>query len=172
MSVLIEAVSLVVPRRLLDQGFPGGTRGFLAELSRPSAENRHVCADAHLLCVSFFVTEAAHRTAAVLARVGMTESRNGSYVDFAIMDQHSGPLLECPWLEWTREPAGYSCAWLADAERGEMAVPSEWSADASRRLSRIDAMESDTFVLSREDGIETWLDLRTGRIGKTERTPT
>ena len=172
MSVLIEAVSLVVPRRLLDLRFPGGTNGFSAELSRPSAENRHVCADTHLLCVSFFILEAADRTAAVLAAAGMIESRSGIYADFAIIDQKQGPLLDCPWIEWTREPAGYSCAWLADTDRGELAVPSNWNVNESRRLSRMDAAASDRFLLSQEDGVETWLDLRTGRIGKRERTRT
>ncbi len=174
MSILIEAVSLVVPRRLLWLRYPGGVDGFFAELSRPSAENRHVCSDIHLIGVSFYTREAAERTGAVLISAGLIESRNGAYVDFAIVDQKDGPLLDCPWIELTAEPGGYSCAWLADAERGELAVPAGWTPEQSRRLSRFDSGSSlsDTLKLSDENGVETWLDLRTGRIGRREKLRT
>ena len=172
MSVLIEAVSLVVPRSLLYFRYPGGIDGFIAELSRPSAENRHVCSDDHLMSVSFFTRDAAGRTGAVLTTAGMVESRHGAFADFAIIDQNVGPLLECPWIEWTREPAGHSCAWLATADRGKLAVPDGWTPGQSRRLSRANtnALQADTFKLSEENGVETWLDLRTGRIGSRQKS--
>ena len=170
MSVLIEAFSLVVPRRLLYLGFVGGIEAFEIELSRPSAENRSVCADAHLVSVSFFTREAAGRMAAALTSAGLVESQRGVYADFAILDQQSGPLLECHWLEWTMEPAGHTCAWLSDAERGELAAPLGWDPIQSRRLlpSRTGS-QGDVLLLSDENGVETWLNLRTGRITSREK---
>ncbi|MGI9043314.1 MAG: hypothetical protein ACR2GK_04215 [Gemmatimonadaceae bacterium] len=53
MSVPVEAIGLVVPRIVLDLRFPGGTNGFLGELSHPSSEHRHFCLDADLVSVSY-----------------------------------------------------------------------------------------------------------------------
>lgn len=171
MSVLIEAFSLVVPRRLLYLGFVGGIEAFEIELSRPSAENRSVCADAHLISVSFFTPEAAGRMASTLTSAGLVESKKGAYLDFAILDQHSGPLLECHWLDWTLEPEGHTCAWLADAGKGELAAPLGWNPTRSRRLTPPGATPAvDAMLLSDEKGVETWLDLRTGRIASREKS--
>lgn len=166
MSVLIEAVSLVVPRLLLELRYPGGTDGFFTEMSRPSAEARYVCADCHLVSASFFTPEAADRAAAVLVSAGMADVENDQYRDFVIVDQKYGPLLHCHWLIWSPHPTGYTSAWLAGTDKGELAAPDGWTVAQSRRLMRTEAsaMTGDVLELSEDNGIVTWLDFRSGRV--------
>ena len=56
--------------------------------------------------------------------------------------------------------------WMADGEPGELHAPIGWQAD--RPFEPEEGVEplatSDGFVLSRKDGVEVTLDLRTGRI--------
>ena len=166
MSVLIEAVSLVVPRLLLELRYPGGTDGLFRELSRPSAEARYVCADCHLVSASFFTPEAAERAASGLVSAGLLDVEDEQYQDFALVDQKHGPLLHCQWLVWSPHPTGYTCAWLIGTERGELATPEGWTVAQSRRLTRLDVPceTGDVLQLSDDKGIVTWLDFRTGRV--------
>ena len=166
MSVLIEAVSLVVPRVLLELRYPGGKNGFFAEMSRPSAEARYVCADCHLVSASFFTPEAAERAAAVLVSAGMLDVEDDQYRDFALVDQKYGPLLQCHWLIWSPHPTGYTSAWLAGTEKGDLATPEGWTVAQSLRLMRteVSAITEDILELSEDNGIVTWLDFRSGRV--------
>lgn len=168
MSVLVEALCLIVPRSVLDLRYPGGTEGYFAELARPSAEHRNVCADEHLLSVSFYTPDAAERAIACLLDVGFVESRDDDSSEFSLVDQNSGPMMQVPWLKWSQDEAGYTCAWLEGTERGELAVPLEWTLGQSLRLTRFDARTPphERLKLSEDKGVETWLDLMTGRILK------
>ena len=171
MSVLIEAVSLVVPRVLLELRYPGGADGFFAEMSRPSAEARYVCADCHLVSASFFTPQAAERAAEVLVSAGMLDVEDDQYRDFAMVDQKYGPLLSCQWLIWSPHPTGYTSAWLAGTDKGELAAPDGWTVAQSLRLMRteIPAIMGDTLDLSEENGVVTWLDFRSGRVLSSRR---
>jgi len=169
MSVLVEAVNLVVPRSILELLYPGGVQGFFAELSRPSSEHRDVCADENLVSVSFYATDAADRAAAALVELGFRDIQDNQFQDFAIIDQNYGPTVQCPWLAWDHDESGFTCAWLADGERGDLAVPLDWSISQSLRLTRFDARTpaNERLKLSvEESGVETWLDMMTGRIRK------
>lgn len=166
MSVLIEAVSLVVPRVLLELRYPDGKNGFFAEMSRPSAEARYVCADCHLVSASFFTPEAAERAAAVLVSAGMLDVEDDQYRDFALVDQKYGPLLHCHWLIWSPHPTGYTSAWLAGTDKAALATPDGWTVAQSLRLMRteVSAITGDILELSEDNGIVTWLDFRSGRV--------
>ena len=166
MSVLVEAIGLVVPRIALDLRFPGGTDGFLAELAHPSSEHRHFCLNEDLVSVSYSTPDACDRAALVLVNAGMVEVADCQFQELAIVDQFRGPILQCQWLVWSRDPAGYTCAWLAGRDRGELAAPEGWSADQSRRLSRFGSpsASADVLRLGEENGADVWLDFRSGRV--------
>jgi len=166
MSVLIEAICLVVPRVALDLRYPGGTEAFMAELIHPSSEHRYICSDPHLVSVSYSTPDACDRTASSLVDAGMIEVAGCQFQEMAIVDQSHGPILQCPWLVWSREPEGYTCAWIAGQDRGEIAAPEGWSAEKSQRLSRLGSRSApaDVLRLGEENGAEAWLDFRTGRI--------
>jgi hypothetical protein len=99
----------------------------------------------------------------------MTEIANDEFTDVAIVDQRHGPILPCTWLMWTHHPAGFTSAWLASELPGGLSAPDGWSAEQSRRLSRVDirTFPDRALKLADEDGVQTWLDFNTGRITVT-----
>src|SRR5690349_1234895 len=113
MSLLVEAISVVILRSSLEKKYPGGTSGFLCRLaSQRSSEHRYVCSDSHLVCRSYFTPVATDRSAEPLLNAGLTDIATNVFIDFAIVDQHYGPALQCSWLAWNHEPGGYTHAWL------------------------------------------------------------
>lgn len=166
MSVLVEAMCLIVPRVLLDDRYPGGTRGYLAELGRPSTEARYAISDEHLVCASYFHVHAAERAAVPLLDFGFVETDGQSFHDFAIIDQGLGPTRSCMWLMWTRDPARLTSAWYSGAAPGELVTPPDWIPNQSLRLKRSDIREipGRAIRLAVDDGVETWLDFDTGRL--------
>ena len=166
MSVLVEAVCVIIQRKRLDQTYPGGTDAFLAHSDRRSAEHRYVCMDDHLVCLSYFSPDAADRGIVPLIREGLTETDDDGFVDFAVVDQRYGPSLPCAWLSWSRDPSGYGCAWLAGELPGELSAPEGWTVSSSLRLKGIDIRNfpDRALKLADENGVETWLDFDTGRI--------
>ena len=167
MSILVEAISVVILRSALERKYPGGAAAFICLLaSRRSLEHRYVCSDSHLVCLSYFTPDAADRGAELLADAGLTDIQDNEFIDFAIVDQHYGPTLQCPWLAWHREPDGFTRAWLAGELPGGLSTPEGWTPDHAHRIRRIDIREipNRALKLAEEDGVETWLDFTTGRI--------
>jgi len=167
MSVLVEAISLVIRRAALDQKFEGGTNAFLSYCaSRLSSEHRYACSDDHLVCLSYYTNDAADRGAVPLLGAGLIEIENDEFADFAVIDQHYGPVLDCRWLEWSRDPAGFTSAWLAGELPGELTTPQGWTVEQSLQLKRADmsVLSDRALKLADENGVETWLDFATGRV--------
>lgn len=167
MSVLVEAICVVVRRTSLNRKFPGGVDAFLSRASsRLSSEHRYICSDESFVCLSYYTPDAADRGAAPLIEAGLTEIEGDEFVDFAMVDQQYGPTLPCHWLAWSRDPEGFTCAWLAGELPGELSAPREWTPEQSRRLARFDIrnIPDRAMKLADENGVETWLDFMTGRI--------
>lgn len=165
MSVLIEALTVVVPRSALDASFPGGAAAYIAAGAAPESPARFAVADEHLTAVSFLAPEEATRLIDSLLELGLVESDDNVPGDIAFVDQHYGPSTECPWLEWQRHDDGYTLCWLSGTEPGEVAVPAEWSPAQSIALVRHDIRDEPGRMmrLAEEDGLEIWLDFKTGR---------
>ena len=167
MSILVEAVSVIILRSALERKYPGGFDAFMRLLaSRRSLEHRYVCSDPHLVSLSYFTPDAADRGAELLTHAGLIEIQDNEFIDFAIVDQQYGPTLQCLWLAWDREPRGFTRAWLAGELPGGLSAPDGWTPDHALRIKRIDIREipSRALKLAEEDGVETWLDFTTGRI--------
>jgi hypothetical protein len=121
MSILCEAISVVVPREVLERLWPGGVDGYAA--AAPSAT---FCADEHLTRVGFMHPNDVSRQIDHLAASGLTPADEDEvFVDLAVIDQFEGPTLPCPWIEWTRTDA-ITRAWLSGTEPGELATPAGW----------------------------------------------
>ncbi len=167
MSILVEALTLVVPRKVLDVSYPGGTDAFLAamlELERPP---RFVCTgDAHLVNVSFYDPDHLEPAEALLVEHGVVAVDDDRFIELACVDQRYGPTVPCDWLEWRRHSDGFTYAWLAGTEPGDMAAPTDWTPEQSRALVRHDVREEPgrCMRIAAEDGLETWVDFQTGRV--------
>ncbi len=175
MSVLVEALSLVVPRLTLDVSYPGGSDAFLQDMCDPACPARLVCADDSLVSASFLSPNDALVVSAKLVELGLVELDENHFYDLAYVDQHHGPTMPCNWLEWKRHRDGFTYAWLAGKEPGDIAAPVEWTPEQSRRLVRSDIRDEPgrAFRLAAEDGLETWLDFKSGEVtvGLPQRDP-
>lgn len=167
MSVLVEAVSLVIPIITLDHSWPRGAAAFVTDvMSAPGSTARHACWDGTLVSVSFLHPGHARAVVAELREHGLMELDPLRHHDVAIVDQEDGPSLPCAWLHWRRHPDGFAFAWSANGEQGDMAAPAGWTPDLSHRLTRVDRRDEPgrMLKLAEEGELETWLDFQTGEV--------
>lgn len=167
MSVLVEALTLVVPKRVLDMSYPGGTDAYLEALLHSERPPRFICnGDVHLVNASFYDPEHILRATELLTAHGIVSVDDGKFVEMACVDQAFGPTMPCEWLEWRRHRDGFTWAWYAGTEPGDMAAPDGWSAEQSRELVREDMRDEPgrCLRLSAEGDVETWLDFATGHV--------
>lgn len=166
MSVLVEALSLVVPRAKLDASWPGGADDFLWSIVGDDSPARYVCTDDRLASISFLDPDKAVEVAERLVDAGLVQVDEKRFVDFAFVDQHFGPMMPCDWLAWERHAEGFTYAWPSGEEPGDMAAPEGWTPEQSRGLTRNDVRDEPgrMMPLSSEEGLETWLDFETGQM--------
>ena len=165
MSVLVEALTLVVQRLSLDFGYPGGADAFVEAALRMDQAPRFVChGDPRLINLSFNDPEHVGPTAALLREHGLIEVEDEKAIDFVCIDQQTGPTMPCEWIEFRRHDDGYSYAWVAGTELGDMAAPDDWTPERLLNPARSDIPDEDgrLFRLASEEGVETYLDLTTG----------
>jgi hypothetical protein len=166
MSVLVEALSLIIPRTVLDVSYPGGTDAFMRKMCEPDIPERRACADAKLVSVSFLGAAEARAVGLELLELGIVGADDDRFQEFAFIDQTDGPTLRCDWLEWRRDPDGFMYCWLAGSEPGDLHAPEKWTAKQSRALARQDIREQPgrCLRLAVEKEGEVWLDFQTGSI--------
>ncbi len=166
MSVLVEALSLIVPRIVLDVSYPGGTDAFMNKMCEPDQPCRRICADDELVSVSFFRAEGVCSLASKLGELGIVSVDDEQFQEFAVVDQASGPTLPCDWLEWSKHEEGYTYCWKKGSDPSPMHTPADWTAEQSRALVWCDTRDEPgrCLQLSDKDGLEIWLDFQTGEI--------
>jgi hypothetical protein len=170
MSVLVEAISVIVRRSSVESRYPGGN----AQYER-DCPNRTFCADEHLTRVGFMAPLDVKSFVEQLGKLGFVHVRDGKAIDIAVVDQMHGPTAECDWLEAGKHPDGYAAAWLAGTLPGGFCHPEGWQVGQSSKLTFSPNTEVDErFIrLAREDNVDTLLDLETGRerfIGRVKPT--
>jgi hypothetical protein len=184
MSVLVEALTVVVPRRVLDETYDGGTTAYLRAAADPTVGASFVCADDHLTAVSFLDYERAFEFTDVLTgnHEGDEDDPPNDGLDMAAdseaggeecdeerdvcyVDERMGPSHHPRWLDWRREREGYIHCWLAGTEPGVLAVPEGWAPKARQPANppMTIAERGSLMRLAVEEGREYWLDLATGR---------
>ena len=166
MSVLVESPSLIVRRAALDVRYAGGMNGFLRDMELPEHRVLRTSVDSHLVCVSFLLSMHARRVANTLETLGFLHIVDGRCIELAIVREESVPALQCAWLALGKHTDGYTHAWLATNDPGELSAAHGWDYEAALRT------ETDLFGdewrdcarISVDDGRETWLDYRTGEM--------
>jgi hypothetical protein len=144
MSVIIEGLALVVQRHALESRFPGGLRAFIHRAARADTL-RFLCMDHDLVAISFTNRDAAGDAAVDLVRSGLCMPDPLADGDFVMVEELTGAVADCAWLQWSRQEASIA---RANARPGP---PAADDVDADGRLR-----------LCEEAGVVTWLDLRTG----------
>jgi hypothetical protein len=126
MSVLAEAFSVVVPVSVLKRGYPDGLDGFARD-----CPNGSFCSDGVLARVGFLARKDAEYFLSMLTSAGLTVKSRDVYIDAALIDQNTGPVATCLWLELGRERDGTPVCWHVAARRGVLHVPEGWEPSPS-----------------------------------------
>lgn len=156
MSVLVEAISIVVRRDALERAYRGGVAAYEAD-----CPNQTFCADEHLTRVGFMTPDDARYFVEHLEDRGLTFLDGERSVDIAVLFQGRGLMMPCDWIEHGRHPDGYEMCWLAGTEPGSPAVPEGWTPDRSRRIHRVSTEGEATHI---RPGIEPGDELYVGRV--------
>lgn len=133
MSILIESLAIVVRRNTLDAIWPGGTDAYLADAFARGSRALLACADDDLAAISFASPESADSLMDRLDDLGVAYVDDGRCIDMVCIDDASGPLARCDWIEWRRHPDGFTYAWLAGTDAGDVVAPRIRRRDLLRR---------------------------------------
>lgn len=161
MSVLADAISVIVARAAIDKHYPGGWHGFERDAPRETT-----CTDGYLARAGFYAQEDADYFLQLIAAAGLVLEKNGAAVDAVLVDQNLGPARPCLWLELGRERDGTRAAWHAAARRGTLHVPAGWEPVRGRRLGDRPGRAFGTLVrfLKTEDSVDWYHDRGSGRL--------
>lgn len=95
MAVLIEAISVVIRRSSIEDNFPGGWEGFVADVP-----NQTLCADDKLARVGFMTPIDVGSYVRHLESFGLQYLSDGTAKDIVVVDQQRGFEAPCDWAEF------------------------------------------------------------------------
>ncbi len=122
MSVLLEAISVIVLKSTLEEKYPGGLLRYIDEIP-----NETFCMDEHLTRVGFMRPDDIKNFVDGLRQVGLEFHDGFQAIDIAVVDQFRGSTMSCNWLSTQLEDEPPSYCWLADEPQGELVVPLNWT---------------------------------------------
>ena len=93
MPVMLEYISVIIPREVLEEKYPGGFRSF-----RSFDGERVFCCDRYVARVSFMGPQGVDWFIEEMSRWGLVYIEDGKCVDMAVVDWFSGPCVPCDWL--------------------------------------------------------------------------
>ena len=160
MSVLVEALSVIVRCTTLEAKYPGGVEGY-----RRASPNRTFCADENLTRIGFMVPADAQRWIDHLVTVGLSFAVEGMAGEIVLIDQLTGPTKPCRWLKGGKNPRGFSAVWLAGTEPGELAHPPGWTPNQSASFTRVptNAVADRVLHMTSVSGVDVLLDFKSGK---------
>lgn len=176
MAILVEAVSVVIQRARIDEHYPGGWDGFVAD-----CPNGTLCADSDLARIGFMTPVDAESFCRRLEDCGLVFLRNDIAIDFAVVDQIRGPTKECDWLEFGHlEIDGHriaACRIVGSTDE-YVITPDGWkyeeSLTASYDLVPTESAEKSLVFLRHDNGLDVFFNRLTGKevyVGRTGEVP-
>jgi hypothetical protein len=138
MSVLVEAITVVIRCDAIARSFPGGMLAFAANVP-----NRTFRTDDQLAAVSFMTQMDADVYIASLGKLGLRLAERGKCRDIAVTDALYGPTLLCDWIEFGADSDGTRFAWLRGTTPGPMVAPSWWRPGMLVRADRMPDLQTD-----------------------------
>ena len=94
MGVLIEGISVVVKRSVIEERYPGGLDQFCLDIP-----NDTYCADENLVRVGFMHPDDVAAFCEHLKTFGIHYVVNGTAEDLVVIDQQRGCMSPCGWVE-------------------------------------------------------------------------
>lgn len=118
MTVLLEGMSLVFENHVLNERYPGGTKGF-----RLAWDNGSFCTDGTISRLSFFESDDAFCTLMSLPSFGLQVSPTVA-TDVAVFMHGHRLWAPCLWLEASSAGDDHSCCWhFTEKREARMSVP-------------------------------------------------
>jgi hypothetical protein len=111
MSVLVEAINVIVRKETLEHKYPGGLQAYEGDCPTKS-----FCADDCLTRVGFVHPTDVREFIDRLVSLGFVFHDGNKFVDVAVVDQRVGLTAPCDWLEVGRFTDGFAGCWLAGTE--------------------------------------------------------
>jgi hypothetical protein len=116
MSVLVEAITVIVRNGDVDRRYPGGVAALAA-----SAPNQTFRTDGQLAAIGFMTPSDAEVYVLSLEKVGLRFVEDGQARDIVVVDQIHGPTTACDWIEVATDLDGTKSVWLRGTPKGELA---------------------------------------------------
>jgi hypothetical protein len=138
MSVLVEAVTVVIRCDAIERSFPGAMLAFAENVP-----NRTFRTDGRLVAVGFMTHDDAEVYVNSLGMLGLRLAEQGKYRDVAVIDDVYGPILPCDWIELGADSNGTRFAWLHGTSPGEMVAPTWWRPGMLVRTDRMPDLQVD-----------------------------
>lgn len=177
MSVLIEALCLVVNRLSLELSFPTGADGFEAQANELEAV-RYVVSDNEVIAVSVLDPHHLDSLLISMMEAGLVYTDGDGSGDFVFVDMEMGVNGPCTWLKTEAHRHGFRTAVHSSVQHHYyFATPPGWTPQQSWQLQRYDLRDvGPDRVLSlghNEAGEAAVLDFDSGRVvtGPNERSP-
>ena len=175
MAVLVEGISVIIKRSVIEEKYPGGWEAFVAD-----APNKTLCADEELARVGFMTPVDAEQYVKHLGQYGFRYLAEGVAIDLVVADQLRGLLAESDWCEFGQVSGGGNnldriagCRAVGSMAT-TLACPDGWKYDGS--LSQMYAfvstadLEKNMKFLRHENGLDVFLNQLTGKevyMGRT-----
>ena len=175
MAVLVEGISVIIKRSVIEEKYPGGWEAFVAD-----APNKTLCADEELARVGFMTPVDVEQYVKHLGQYGFRYLEEGMAIDLVVADQLRGLLAESDWCEFGQVSGGGNnldriagCRAVGSMAT-TLACPEGWKYDGS--LSQMYAfvstadLEKNMKFLRHENGLDVFLNQLTGKevyMGRT-----
>jgi len=174
MAVLIEAISLIILREIIDEKYPGGWDAFV-----DNAPNQTLCADENIARLGFMSPNDLDSFIKGLEEIGFQPFVDGQSSEAAVIDQIRGFMAPCDWLDVGRvEIDGGKHEVTACKLKGCLSnciiLPDGWEYDKSLSKEYIfipsEHLGKSLQYLRHESGIDVYYNELTGKevhIGRT-----
>jgi len=161
MSVLAEALSVLVRNAMLDEHYPGGVEGFARD-----CPNASFCSDGRISRVGFLSPRDTRFFLGVLEACGLHWSEGARLPEVAIVDQNLGLLHPCLWVEFGRVRDGIPICWHAAHRPGRLVVPLGWRPEQSEGFESASDVPFPRLMrfLRTEDRVDWYQNRRTGEL--------
>jgi hypothetical protein len=94
MAVLVEAISIIIQRKTIDEKYPGGWDAFVE-----NAPNGTLCADENVARLGFMSPFDVESFIKGLEKIGFRYIVDGQALEVAVIDQIRGFMTPCDWLD-------------------------------------------------------------------------
>jgi len=174
--VLVEAVSVIVRRKTIEEKYPGGWKKYIE-----SAPNSTLCADDNISRLGFMMEDDAESFVKALQEIGFEYQANGKGSEIAIVNQGDFKDEHFDWLEKLRFKIDnnknyiYACRLKGD-ESTRFCTPIGWNYDhsLSREYGIVFSGQSSKCLkyLRHENGLDVYLNILTSKEVYVNRTGT